>query len=69
MSTKGEEFAGMSVAIVTPFRGGEVDYGLFAEQIEFQVAAGTCWSLSGRHNRRVAHAKPRRARTGHPVCG
>ncbi len=41
MSTKGEAFAGLSVAIVTPFRGEEVDYDRFAEQIEFQVAAGT----------------------------
>jgi 4-hydroxy-tetrahydrodipicolinate synthase len=41
MSTKGEAFAGLSVAIVTPFRGEEIDYDRFAEQIEFQVAAGT----------------------------
>ena len=41
MSTKGEAFAGLSVAITTPFRGGEVDYGLLREQIEFQIAAGT----------------------------
>lgn len=42
MTTKGEAFAGLSVAIVTPFKNeGEVDYDRFAEQIEFQVAAGT----------------------------
>lgn len=41
MSTKGEAFAGLSVAIVTPFRGEDVDYDRFAEQIEFQVDAGT----------------------------
>lgn len=41
MSTKGEAFAGLSVAIVTPFRGEQIDYDRFAEQIEFQVAAGT----------------------------
>jgi 4-hydroxy-tetrahydrodipicolinate synthase len=40
---KGSEFAGLSVAIVTPFRDGEVDYARFREQIEFQIAAGvTC---------------------------
>ncbi len=38
---KGSEFAGLSVAIITPFRDGEVDYGRLREQIEFQVAAGT----------------------------
>jgi 4-hydroxy-tetrahydrodipicolinate synthase len=41
MTTKGEAFAGLSVAMVTPFTGGDVDYGLFREQIEFQIAAGT----------------------------
>jgi 4-hydroxy-tetrahydrodipicolinate synthase len=39
--TKGEAFAGLSVALVTPLKNGEVDYDTFAEQIEFQVAAGT----------------------------
>src|SRR5919106_2537882 len=41
MKTKGEAFAGLSVAMVTPFSSGEVDYGKFREQIEFQIAAGT----------------------------
>jgi 4-hydroxy-tetrahydrodipicolinate synthase len=41
MKTKGEAFAGLSVAMVTPFSGGEVDYRTFREQIEFQIAAGT----------------------------
>ena len=41
MKTKGEAFAGLSVAMVTPFRNGEVDYDTFREQIEFQIAAGT----------------------------
>lgn len=40
MTTKGEAFAGVSVAITTPLKEGEVDYDLFGEQIEFQVAAG-----------------------------
>ena len=39
----GSEFAGLSVAIVTPFRDGEIDYGRLSEQIEFQIDAGvTC---------------------------
>jgi 4-hydroxy-tetrahydrodipicolinate synthase len=41
MSTKGEAFAGLSVAIVTPFKNGEVDYETLRQQIDFQVAAGT----------------------------
>jgi 4-hydroxy-tetrahydrodipicolinate synthase len=38
---KGSEFAGLSVAIVTPFLDGEVDYARLREQVEFHVAAGT----------------------------
>ena len=42
MKTKGEAFAGLSVALVTPFkRGGEIDFDTFRSQIEFQIAAGT----------------------------
>ena len=38
---KGSDFAGLSVAIVTPFSGDEVDYVRLREQIEFQIDAGT----------------------------
>ncbi len=38
---KGSQYAGLSVAIITPFRDGEVDYPRLREQIEFQLAAGT----------------------------
>ena len=38
---KGSDFAGLSVAIITPFRDGEVDYARLKEQVEFQLAAGT----------------------------
>jgi len=41
MSTKGEAFAGLSVALTTPFRDGAVDYDVFRQQIEFQIEAGT----------------------------
>ncbi len=41
MPTRGEAFAGLSVAITTPFKDGEVDYALLKQQIEFQIAAGT----------------------------
>jgi 4-hydroxy-tetrahydrodipicolinate synthase len=40
-TTRGEAFAGMSVALSTPFRDGEFDVARFKEQIEFQIAAGT----------------------------
>lgn len=41
MVTKGEEFAGLSVALVTPFRDGAVDYDTLRAQVDFQVEAGT----------------------------
>jgi 4-hydroxy-tetrahydrodipicolinate synthase len=41
MPRKGSAFAGLSVAIVTPFRDGAVDYPKLREQVEFQIAAGT----------------------------
>ena len=41
MSRKGSAFAGLAVAIVTPFRDGAVDYAKLREQVEFQIAAGT----------------------------
>jgi 4-hydroxy-tetrahydrodipicolinate synthase len=41
MPTRAERFAGLSVAIVTPFRDGTLDLPRLAEQIEFQAAAGT----------------------------
>ena len=41
MSTKGEAFAGLSVAMVTPFRDGQVDYDRLREQVDFQIEAGT----------------------------
>jgi len=43
MTTRAEKFAGLSVAIVTPFRDGQVDYARLREQIDFQAEAGvTC---------------------------
>ncbi len=40
-SRKGKEFAGLGVAIVTPFRDGQLDVPRLREQIEFQITAGT----------------------------
>ena len=39
--TRFEEYAGLSVAIVTPFKNNKVDYETFQKQIEFQIEAGT----------------------------
>lgn len=41
MPTKGSAFAGLSVAIITPFKDGELDIPTLRAQIEFQIAAGT----------------------------
>ncbi|HIA62167.1 MAG TPA: 4-hydroxy-tetrahydrodipicolinate synthase [Planctomycetaceae bacterium] len=41
MTRKGAEFSGLSVAITTPFRDGEVDIDGLKRQVEFHVAAGT----------------------------
>ena len=38
---KGSQYAGLSVAITTPFSGDQIDYGRLREQIEFQIDAGT----------------------------
>jgi len=41
MSTRAEEYAGLTVAMITPFHGGRVDYDALQKQVEFQVEAGT----------------------------
>ncbi len=41
MSRRGSDFAGLSVAIVTPFRDGKIDSDALKQQVEFQLAAGT----------------------------
>ena len=38
--TRCEEYAGLSVAIVTPLKNNKVDYETFQKQIEFQINAG-----------------------------
>jgi len=39
MPTRSEEFAGLSVATITPFRDGQVDIDALQRQVEFQVEA------------------------------
>lgn len=41
MPTRAESFAGLSVALTTPFCDGQVDVAALQEQVEFQIAAGT----------------------------
>jgi 4-hydroxy-tetrahydrodipicolinate synthase len=41
MASKGRMFAGCTVALVTPFRDGEVDYPALKELVDWQVAQGT----------------------------
>jgi 4-hydroxy-tetrahydrodipicolinate synthase len=41
MPRKGSDFAGLSVAIITPLRDGQIDFAALRAQIEFQISAGT----------------------------
>src|SRR5438128_10234463 len=41
MSTKGEQFAGVSVALVTPFRNGEVDFDDLRRLVSWHIEQGT----------------------------
>ena len=48
MSGKGDDFSGLTVALVTPFRGGEVDEAALRRLVDVQVEAGTdCVSPCG----------------------
>jgi 4-hydroxy-tetrahydrodipicolinate synthase len=41
MATKGELFAGLSVALVTPFKNGEVDYPTLKKLVDWHIEQGT----------------------------
>ncbi|MFO0877170.1 MAG: 4-hydroxy-tetrahydrodipicolinate synthase [Gemmataceae bacterium] len=41
MRTKGEQFAGVTVALITPFRNDEVDYPALAKLVDWHVEQGT----------------------------
>ncbi len=41
MQRKGSQFAGLSVAMTTPFQDGQIDSARLTQQIEFQIEAGT----------------------------
>ncbi len=40
-TTKGEQFAGVTVALVTPFKGGEIDFDDLRRLVEWHVEQGT----------------------------
>ncbi|HBT77038.1 MAG TPA: 4-hydroxy-tetrahydrodipicolinate synthase [Planctomycetaceae bacterium] len=42
-----EDFAGLSVAVITPFKDGKVDFARLQQQIEFQIDAGTTAVVPG----------------------
>ena len=41
MVSKGRMFAGMTVALVTPFKDGEVDYRALRDSVDWQIDRGT----------------------------
>lgn len=41
MGSKGRMFAGCTVALVTPFKNGEVDYPALSASVDWQIAQGT----------------------------
>jgi 4-hydroxy-tetrahydrodipicolinate synthase len=41
MPTRSEDFSGLTVAMITPFREGQVDIETLQRNIEFQIEAGT----------------------------
>ena len=41
MASKGRMFAGLTVALVTPFKDGAVDFPSLLESVDFQIAQGT----------------------------
>lgn len=48
MTTRGTRFAGLTVALVTPFRGGEVDFEELARLVDWHVEQGTdCLAPAG----------------------
>lgn len=48
MKTKGEQFAGVTVALVTPFRNGEVDFDALNQLVDWHIEQGTdCISPTG----------------------
>jgi 4-hydroxy-tetrahydrodipicolinate synthase len=48
MTTKGEQFAGLTVALITPFKNGDVDYDRIHRLVDWHVEQGTdCLAPTG----------------------
>ncbi|MCS6851464.1 MAG: 4-hydroxy-tetrahydrodipicolinate synthase [Gemmataceae bacterium] len=48
MNTRGEQFAGLTVALVTPFRNGEIDFEALHRLVDWHIEQGTdCLSPVG----------------------
>src|SRR6516165_7881498 len=46
--TKGEQFAGVTVALVTPFRDGDIDFAALRQLVDWHIEQGTdCLSPVG----------------------
>jgi 4-hydroxy-tetrahydrodipicolinate synthase len=41
MATRGERFAGLTVALITPFRNGEVDFAALGRLVDWHIEQGT----------------------------
>src|SRR5262249_59871803 len=41
MSTRGDQFAGLTVALVTPFRNGQIDFDELNNLVDWHVEQGT----------------------------
>jgi 4-hydroxy-tetrahydrodipicolinate synthase len=41
MATKGERFAGLTVALITPFKNGDVDYEALGRLVDWHITQGT----------------------------
>ena len=41
MKTKGEQFAGLTVALITPFRDGQIDFDALGRLVDWHVQEGT----------------------------
>src|SRR5262245_30256976 len=41
MTTKGEQFAGLTVALITPFKNGAIDYQRLTRLVDWHVEQGT----------------------------
>ena len=58
-ATRGELFAGVTVAIVTPFKNGDIDWDDLGKLVDWHCEQGTDGARAVRHHRRIADTRPR----------